>query len=118
GEALLRNLIYGKEYARQTFGVDPKVAVMTDIPGFTSQFPQMLAKTDIPYMVMTRMGPPDCSLFRWAAPDKSSVLVWSTIKGYGWGVGLHLHTNELKGDTIARVAKSVAEVQATSRGPI
>ncbi len=91
GEALVRNVVLGKRYAREVFGVDPQVAHLGDIPGFTRQYPQILRKADTPYMVMTRMGPPDRSLFRWKAPDGSAILVWNTIKGYGWGADLGLH---------------------------
>lgn len=116
GEALVRNLTYGKRYARE-LGVDPKVAHLADIPGFTRQYPQILYKSRIPYMVMTRMGPRDLSLFRWTAPNGSKVVVWNTIKGYGWGIGLGLHLDMDKErlDTIAREVKSV---QATTPGPI
>lgn len=61
---------------------------MGDLPGYTWQYPQMLIKANIPYMVMTRMGPMDRSLMRWKAPDGTSVLTWHAIKGYGWGAGL------------------------------
>src|ERR1700686_3968826 len=61
GEALVRNVIYGKRYARDVFGVDPTVAHLADIPGFTRQYPQILSKAATPYMVMTRMGPRDLS---------------------------------------------------------
>src|ERR1035437_1648150 len=64
GEALVRNLVYGKRFARETFGVDPKVAHLGDIPASPRQYPQILAKSATPYMVMTRMGPPDTPLFR------------------------------------------------------
>ena len=117
GEALLRNVVYGKAHAREAFGVDPKAAHLADIPGFTRQYPQILAKTGVPNMVMTRMGPPDKSLFRWRSPDGSSVLVWDTIPGYGWGVDLGLH-RDLDDARFERIAKETAEVQATTRGPI
>jgi hypothetical protein len=68
-------------------------------------------------MVMTRMGPLDDSLFRWKSPDGSNVLVWNTINGYSWGVGLVLH-RELEGASLAKISKSVADVQATTRSPI
>ena len=77
GEALVRNCIYGKEYAHDVFGVNPQTAVFTDIPGFTEQLPQIFSKSDIPFMVMTRMGPPTCSLFRYRSPDGSSELTYS-----------------------------------------
>jgi alpha-mannosidase len=117
GEALLRNVVYGKRFARDVFGVDPQVAHLGDIPGFTRQYPQILAKSGVPYMVMTRMGPPDTSLFRWKSPDGSSVLLWNTIKGYGWGVGLGLH-RDLDDARFAKIAGDIQAVGATSHGPI
>ena len=117
GEALVRNLIYGKRYARETFAVDPTVAQLTDIPGFTRQYPQILSKTATPFMVMTRMGPRDLSLFHWKAPDGSKVLVWNTINGYGWGVGLGLHLN-LDKDQLQTIARDVNAVQAMTKSPV
>lgn len=117
GEALVRNVFYGKRYARDTFGVDPTVAHLADIPGFTRQYPQILSKASIPYMVMTRMGPRDLSLFHWKAPDGSSVLVWNTINGYGWGVGLGLHL-DLDKDRLEAAAGDIKNVQATTSGPL
>ena len=116
-EALLRNVVYGKRHARDEFGIDPQVAHLADIPGFTRQYPQILRKTGTPYMVMTRMGPPDRSLFRWKSPDGSSVLLWNTVHGYGWGVDLGLH-RDLDDARFARIAHETAGVQATTSGPI
>jgi hypothetical protein len=116
-EALVRNLLIGKRYARETFGVDPKVANLTDIPGFTLQYPQILAKSGTPYTVLTRMGPRDVSLFHWESPDGSSVLAWNTINGYGWGVGLRLH-QDLTADRANSVASDISSIAATTRGPI
>lgn len=117
GEALVRNLIYGKRYAREMFGVDPTVAHLTDIPGFTRQYPQILSKAATPFMVMTRMGPRDLSLFHWKAPDGSSALAWNTINGYGWGVGLGLHL-DLGQDRLQRIGQEIHAVQATTKGPL
>ncbi len=105
-EALVRNVIYGKRYASEVFGVDPTVAHLADIPGFTRQYPQILSKAATPYMVMTRMGPRDLSLFHWKAPDGSAVLVWNTINGYGWGVGLGLHL-DLDKDRLEATARDI-----------
>lgn len=117
GEALVRNLVYGKRHARVVFGIDPKIAHLGDIPGFTRQYPQILQKTGTPNMVMTRMGPPDTSLFRWKSPDGSSVLVWDTLRGYGWGVDLGLH-RDLDDARFQRVGRETASVQTTTTGPI
>ncbi len=117
GEALVRNLIYGKRYARETFGVDPTVAQLTDIPGFTRQYPQILSKSATPFMLMTRMGPRDLSLFHWKAPDGSAVLVWNTINGYGWGVGLGLHL-DLDRDQLQTIVRDINAVEATTKSPV
>jgi alpha-mannosidase len=117
GEALVRNLVYGKRYAREVFGVDPLVAELNDIPGFTRQYPQMLSKSSIPYMVMTRMGPPESPLFYWKAPDGSSTLIWSTLNGYSWGANLGLH-HELDDAHVARIRTQLDAVQALTRGPV
>lgn len=116
-EALVRNIVYGKRYARDVFGVDPTVAHLADIPGFTRQYPQILSKAAIPFMVMTRMGPRDLSLFHWKSPDGSSVLVWNTINGYGWGIGSGLHL-DLDKDRLATLAHEIKDVQATTNGPL
>jgi alpha-mannosidase len=117
GESQIRNLSYGLKYAREAFGVTPRVAHLGDLPGYTWQYPQILAKSGIPYMVMTRMGPPERSLFRWRSPDGSSTLAWHSFKGYSWGVSLGLH-RELDQKAIDRLAKDVADVAATTAGPI
>ncbi|HEV2276443.1 MAG TPA: glycosyl hydrolase-related protein, partial [Acidobacteriaceae bacterium] len=117
GEALVRNLTYGKRYAREVFDVDPLVAHVGDIPGFTRQYPQLLSKAGIPYMVMTRMGPVDTPFFRWKAPDGSGVLVWDAVKGYGWGVNLGLH-HDLDDAAMARVKEQVTQVQMLTKAPI
>jgi len=117
GEAWVRNLVYGKRYAREVFGIDPLVANLGDLPGYTSQFPQILARSRVPYMVMTRMGPSDKSLFYYKAPDGSRALVWNTLKGYGWGTFITSKTiaDEQKR---ARFQKDLADLRKTTDGPI
>src|SRR5207237_2535254 len=99
GEVIVRNLLYGTRYARSIFGVNPPVFHPGDIPGFPSQLPQILAGFHIPFMVMTRIGPADRSLFNWESPDGSKSLVWNAIHGYGWGIHLNLH-NEFTETTL------------------
>jgi alpha-mannosidase len=117
GETWVRNFIYGKRYAREVFGVDPKVANLGDLPGYTSQFPQLLARSGVPYMVMTRMGPSDKSLFYYKALDGSKALTWNTLKGYGWGTFITSSrlTDEEKR---ARFQKDIGEVSKTTNSPI
>jgi hypothetical protein len=117
GEILSRNLVYGKRYARSVFGVDPQAAQISDLPGYTPQYPQILRLTDTPYAVMTRMGPSDKSLFYWKALDGSKALTWSTLKGYGWGAHLQLH-DEITTARRQTIEKELAEVEGTTAAPI
>ena len=112
GEAHVRNQVYGKRYAREVFQVDPQVAHLGDLPGYTSQFPQILARSCTPFMAMTRMGPPEHPLFRWRSPDGSTALVWNAVNGYGWGVGLGLHRDDLDEGRLAKISQGIAQVRA------
>ena len=116
GEVHARNLLYGKRYAQEVFGVNPRVFNPTDIPGFTPQFPQLLNKADIPFMVMSRMGPTDKPLFHWHSPDGSSELVWS-VRGYGLGAHLQLH-GDLTEEKIATIKKELEQRYGGTTGPI
>ena len=116
GEVLARNIFYGKNYARDVFGVNERVMHPTDIPGFPSQYPQILQKADIPFMVMSRMGPADKPLFNWESPDGSKELVWG-IRGYGLGAHLQLH-GDLTDEKIEALRKELVQRYGAAPGPI
>src|ERR1035438_8741287 len=116
-EIHVRNYTLGKRYAQRVFGVDPQVAHLGDIPDFTPQFPQILSQMRVPYMIMTRMGPTDHSLFRWKAPDGSKILVWNAIKGPCWGTFLTSRTTT-DAEKQTRFRKDLADVLPTTAGPI
>lgn len=73
GEALVRQLLYGKRYFKEKLGVDVKVGWNPDTFGHCWQLPQMLKKAGIDYYFHYRCsrGP----LYWWEAPDGSRVLV-------------------------------------------
>jgi alpha-mannosidase len=116
GEVLVRNIVYGKQQARDAFGVNPRAMHPTDIPGFTPQYPQILEKANIPFMVMSRMGPTDKALFNWESPDGSKVLVW-TVRGYGWGAHLGLH-GDLTEEKIDAITRELEAAHQIAPGPI
>ena len=118
GEVHARNILYGKRYSQEIFHVNPVVSHQGDLPGFTPQYPQILAKSDIPYMVMTRMGPENSPLFRWMAPDGSRTLVWDTSKGYGWGVSLGFHHSDITTEQIERIKSEVGTICQLTEGPV
>ena len=96
GEGLIRNLYFGKLWLKNTFGINTEMAWNVDEPGHTLQMPQILSKAGIKNFVIWKVlmrhennlnvtgyvGP---SVFRWEAPDGSTVLVTHTPEGYGAG---------------------------------
>ncbi|MBE3578018.1 MAG: alpha-mannosidase [Limnochordales bacterium] len=79
GEALVRQVVYGKRFFRKEFGYDSRVAWLPDAFGFTWSLPQILRKAGIEYFVTTKISwnqfnrfPYD--LFWWEGADGSRVL--------------------------------------------
>ncbi len=75
GEQLIRQAYFGRLWLRRTFpGADARVYFNPDVPGRAAQMPQILAKSGIPYLVMSRYHE---GFYRWASPDGTSVLAYS-----------------------------------------
>ncbi len=75
GEQLIRQSYFGRLWIKQNFpGADARVYFNPDVPGRAAQMPQILAKSGIPYLVMSRYHE---GLYRWASPDGTSVLAYS-----------------------------------------
>lgn len=81
GEDLVRNLLYGKAFAREALGVDPTVAHLGDGRGTDSQFAQVAFKCGIEHVVLTGTGWQQPVLFRWLGPDGSQVVCWNANGG-------------------------------------
>ena len=76
GEALARQLLYGKRYFLDKFGVDVKVGWNPDSFGHNWQLPQILAKSGIPYYVFGRCAPEKTVAFVWEGKDGSKLLAY------------------------------------------
>ncbi|MFN8447814.1 MAG: hypothetical protein U0521_04275 [Anaerolineae bacterium] len=75
GEQLVRQTYLGRRLVRKLLpGADARVYYSPDVPGRAMQFPQILAKSGVPYMLISRHKP---SLQYWYSPDGSRVLSWS-----------------------------------------
>lgn len=75
GEALIRQTYLGRKWLKRELpGADSRTAWSPDVPGRALQMPQILAKSGIPYLVMSRH---EQGLFHWKSPDGSSVLAYS-----------------------------------------
>lgn len=81
GEQLVRQAYYGRKWIRENLhGCDDKTANNMDVPGRTLQMPQILAKSGISNLFVSRMKE---GLYDWMSPDGSKVLTF-TPGNYGW----------------------------------
>lgn len=55
GEALIRQLIYGKKYYKEVLGVDSRVLWLPDTFGYTAALPQILLGCDVPYLITQKI---------------------------------------------------------------
>ena len=79
GESLVRQLLVGKRWYKQAYGVDVRVGWNPDSFGYTWQLPQIYKKSGIDYFVTQKMVWNDTNqlplkLFWWESPDGSKVL--------------------------------------------
>ncbi|MDR3753617.1 MAG: glycoside hydrolase family 38 C-terminal domain-containing protein [Terracidiphilus sp.] len=81
GESLVRQLLVGKRWYKQAYGVDVKIGWNPDSFGYTWQLPQIYKKSGIDYFVTQKMTWNDTNklpfkLFWWESPDGSKVLAY------------------------------------------
>ncbi|MEX2536308.1 MAG: alpha-mannosidase [Trueperaceae bacterium] len=79
GESLIRQLLYGRRYIRETFGRDSKVVWLPDVFGYSSALPQILVKSGIRYFMTTKLSWSQFNrfshdTFRWRGIDGSEIL--------------------------------------------
>jgi len=79
GESLVRQLLVGKRYFKEKFGVDVRIGWNPDSFGYTWQLPQIYKKSGVDYFVTQKMAWNDTNklplkLFWWESPDGSRVL--------------------------------------------
>lgn len=79
GEALVRQILMGKRYFKNEFGVDNKILWLPDAFGFSAALPQIMKKSGMSYFMTTKLSwneydemPYDT--FEWEGIDGSKVL--------------------------------------------
>ena len=80
GESLVRQILYGKRFFRQEFGMDSHVLWLPDTFGFNAALPQILRKSGVTSFVTSKMCWSDYDrmphdTFYWKGIDGSRVLV-------------------------------------------
>lgn len=102
-EDQVRQLYLGKLWVKKMFGgYDSKVYWNVDVPGKTLQYPQILKKAGVDYMVISRHAR---GMFYWESPDGSSVFTYSPGH-YGTDI---IHLSKDIGNKIKYCAEQVIE---------
>ena len=81
GESLVRQILVGKRWFKQNYGVDTRIGWNPDSFGYTWQLPQIYKKSGIDYFVTQKMAWCDTNqlpfkFFWWESPDGSKVLTY------------------------------------------
>jgi len=81
GEALARQILYGKRYFLKKFGIDINVGYNPDTFGYCWTLPQIFKKAGIGYFITQKIGWNDTNKFPyrafwWKSPDGSKVLTF------------------------------------------
>ena len=56
GESLVRQVLYGKRFFKDEFGVDCKVLWLPDVFGYSAALPQILKKSGVESFVTSKIG--------------------------------------------------------------
>ena len=82
GESLVRQILYGKHYFKQKFGVDVNIGWNPDSFGYNAQLPQIYKRSGIDYFVTQKLlwahefTTFPYRLFWWQAPDGSRLMTY------------------------------------------
>jgi len=99
GEQLVRQAYLGRKWIKDNLpGMDALAAYNIDVPGRTPQMPQILEKSGIKFLVISRMKE---GFYNWYSPDGSKVLTYSP-GNYGWALLVYQY---FEGDVVTAFQK-------------
>ena len=78
GEAIVHQILYGKKYAKDKFGVEPEILWEPDTFGHPWSIPQILKKSGIDHYYFMRCGK-GSPMFWWEGPEGSRVIAFNSI---------------------------------------
>ena len=91
GEVLIREIIFGKRYCKEKFGIDIPVAWAADSFGMNSQLPQIYKKAGYEWLAFRRGAKTEItqSEFLWKGLDGTTILAHWMPLGYRAGLDLN-----------------------------
>ncbi|OWA35411.1 alpha-mannosidase [Saccharibacillus sp. O16] len=88
GESMIRQILYGKRFFREEFGVENRVLWLPDVFGYSAAMPQIMRKSGIDYFMTTKIAWNDTNqipndTMYWRGIDGTEVLThFITAKDY------------------------------------
>jgi alpha-mannosidase len=88
GESIVRQILHGKRFFKEEFGVDNKILWLPDVFGYSAALPQILKKSGVDYFMTTKISWNDTNKlpydsFMWKGLDGTEVLThFITAKDY------------------------------------
>ena len=78
GESLVRQVLYGKRFFKQEFGVDNHILWLPDVFGYSAALPQILRKSGVDWFVTSKISWNDTNrmpadTFRWRGIDGTEI---------------------------------------------
>jgi len=110
GEALIRQLLYGREFFKNEFGVVSDTYWLPDCFGFSWALPQIIKRSGMKNFITAKLGGQDTNrfphtIFRWKGNDGSEILAHMQRVGYG---------GEYTAETLRRAEKENDQKDVTS----
>lgn len=88
GEALIRQLLYGRDFFKREFGVVSDTYWLPDCFGFSWALPQIIRRSGMKHFITAKLTGQDTNrfphtIFRWRGNDSSEVLAYVQRVAYG-----------------------------------
>lgn len=81
GESLVRQILFGKRFFKEEFGVDNRILWLPDVFGYSAALPQILKKSGIDRFVTSKISWNEVNqmpydMFRWRGIDGTEIFSW------------------------------------------
>jgi len=81
GESLVRQIMYGKKFMKDEFGVDNKILWLPDVFGYSAAMPQILSKSGVDKFVTSKISWSETNIlpydsFMWEGIDGSEIFTY------------------------------------------
>ena len=89
GESLVRQIIFGKRFFREEFGVESRALFLPDVFGYSAALPQILKKSGVDYFITSKISWNDTNtmpmdMFYWEGIDGTEIFTsFITAQNFG-----------------------------------